>query len=33
MHGTTLDGNTTAQVFEFITAAGGQITTLNDAGS
>jgi trehalose transport system substrate-binding protein len=32
VHG-TLDGNTTAQVFEFITAAGGQITTLNDAGS
>jgi trehalose transport system substrate-binding protein len=32
VHG-TLDGNTTAQVFEFITAAGGKITTLNDAGS
>jgi trehalose transport system substrate-binding protein len=32
VHG-TLDGNTTAQVFEFITAAGGQITTFNDAGS
>jgi trehalose transport system substrate-binding protein len=32
IHG-TLDGNTTAQVFEFITAAGGKITTLNDAGS
>src|SRR5262245_59376582 len=32
VHG-TLDGNTTAQVFEFITAAGGTITTLNDAGS
>jgi trehalose transport system substrate-binding protein len=32
MHG-TLDTNTTAQVFEFITAAGGEITTLNDAGS
>jgi trehalose transport system substrate-binding protein len=31
MHG-TLDTNTTAQVFEFITAAGGEITTLNDAG-
>jgi trehalose transport system substrate-binding protein len=29
----TLDGNTTAQVFEFITAAGGKITTFNDAGS
>ena len=29
----TLDGNTTTQVFEFITAAGGEITTLNDAGS
>jgi trehalose transport system substrate-binding protein len=32
VHG-TLDGNTTAQVFEFITAAGGKITTFNDAGS
>jgi trehalose transport system substrate-binding protein len=32
VHG-TLDGNTTAQVFEFITAVGGDITTLNDAGS
>jgi len=32
MHG-TLDTNTTTQVFEFITAAGGEITTLNDAGS
>jgi trehalose transport system substrate-binding protein len=32
MHG-TLDTNTTAQVFEFVTAAGGDITTLNDAGS
>ena len=32
VHG-TLDGNTTAQVFEFITAAGGKITTLNDVGS
>jgi trehalose transport system substrate-binding protein len=32
MHG-TLDSNTTTQVFEFITAAGGEITTLNDAGS
>ena len=32
VHG-TLDGNTTAQVFEFITAAGGKITTLNDPGS
>jgi trehalose transport system substrate-binding protein len=32
MHG-TLDANTTTQVFEFITAAGGEITTLNDAGS
>jgi trehalose transport system substrate-binding protein len=32
VHG-TLDTNTTAQVFEFITAAGGEITTLNDAGS
>jgi len=31
VHG-TLDTNTTAQVFEFITAAGGEITTLNDAG-
>jgi trehalose transport system substrate-binding protein len=29
----TLDTNTTAQVFEFVTAAGGEITTLNDAGS
>ena len=29
----TLDTNTTTQVFEFITAAGGEITTLNDAGS
>ena len=32
VHG-TLDSNTTTQVFEFITAAGGTITTLNDAGS
>ena len=32
VHG-TLDGSTTAQVFEFITAAGGKITTFNDAGS
>ena len=32
IHG-TLDANTTAQVFEFISAAGGKITTLNDAGS
>jgi trehalose transport system substrate-binding protein len=32
IHG-TLDTNTTTQVFEFITAAGGDITTLNDAGS
>ena len=32
VHG-TLDTNTTTQVFEFITAAGGTITTLNDAGS
>jgi trehalose transport system substrate-binding protein len=32
VHG-TLDTNTTAQVFEFVTAAGGEITTLNDAGS
>ena len=32
MHG-TLDTNTTTQVFEFITAAGGKITALNDAGS
>jgi len=32
VHG-TLDTNTTTQVFEFITAAGGEITTLNDAGS
>ena len=32
MHG-TLDTNTTTQVFEFITAAGGAITTLNDPGS
>jgi trehalose transport system substrate-binding protein len=32
LHG-TLDSNTTAQVFEFVTAAGGEITTLNDAGS
>jgi trehalose transport system substrate-binding protein len=32
VHG-TLDSNTTTQVFEFITAAGGKITTLNDAGS
>jgi trehalose transport system substrate-binding protein len=32
LHG-TLDTNTTAQVFEFVTAAGGDITTLNDAGS
>ncbi|MGE3542030.1 MAG: extracellular solute-binding protein [Candidatus Tectimicrobiota bacterium] len=32
IHG-TLDSNTTTQVFEFITAAGGKITTLNDAGS
>src|SRR3989441_12562954 len=32
MHG-TLDTNTTTQVFEFITAAGGEITTLNDPGS
>ena len=32
IHG-TLDTNTTTQVFEFITAAGGEITTLNDAGS
>ena len=32
VHG-TLDSNTTTQVFEFITAAGGEITTLNDAGS
>jgi trehalose transport system substrate-binding protein len=32
MHG-TLDTNTTTQVFEFITAAGGEITTVNDAGS
>jgi len=32
VHG-TLDTNTTTQVFEFITAAGGKITTLNDAGS
>ena len=32
VHG-TLDGNTTTQVFEFITAAGGKITTLNDSGS
>jgi trehalose transport system substrate-binding protein len=31
VHG-TLDTNTTAQVFEFVTAAGGDITTLNDAG-
>jgi trehalose transport system substrate-binding protein len=31
LHG-TLDSNTTAQVFEFVTAAGGDITTLNDAG-
>jgi trehalose transport system substrate-binding protein len=29
----TLDTNTTTQVFEFITAAGGEITTLNDTGS
>lgn len=28
----TLDGNTTCQMFEFIKAAGGDITTLNDAG-
>src|SRR5207245_3404743 len=28
-----LNGNTTAQVFEFITAVGGKITTFNDAGS
>jgi trehalose transport system substrate-binding protein len=32
VHG-TLDTNTTTQVFEFITAAGGKITALNDAGS
>jgi trehalose transport system substrate-binding protein len=32
IHG-TLDTNTTTQVFEFVTAAGGAITTLNDAGS
>src|SRR5262245_914505 len=32
IHG-TLDSNTTTQVFEFVTAAGGDITTLNDAGS
>src|SRR4030095_6948217 len=32
MHG-TLDSNTTTQVFEVISAAGGEITTLNDAGS
>jgi trehalose transport system substrate-binding protein len=32
VHG-TLDTNTTAQVFEFVIAAGGEITTLNDAGS
>jgi trehalose transport system substrate-binding protein len=32
VHG-TLDPNTTTQVFEFVTAAGGDITTLNDAGS
>jgi trehalose transport system substrate-binding protein len=32
VHG-TLDTNTTTQVFEFVTAAGGDITTLNDAGS
>ncbi|MGA1840203.1 MAG: extracellular solute-binding protein [bacterium] len=31
IHG-TLDGNTTCQVFEFIKAAGGDITILNDAG-
>jgi trehalose transport system substrate-binding protein len=31
VHG-TLDPSTTAQVFEFVTAAGGAITTLNDAG-
>ena len=28
----TLDGNTTCHMFEFITAAGGDITVLNDAG-
>jgi trehalose transport system substrate-binding protein len=28
----TLDGNTTCQMFEFIKAAGGDITTLNDTG-
>ncbi|MGA1869522.1 MAG: ABC transporter substrate-binding protein [bacterium] len=28
----TLDGNTTTQVFEFIKAAGGDITVLNDEG-
>jgi trehalose transport system substrate-binding protein len=32
VHG-TLDTNTTTQVFEFITAAGGEITALNDPGS
>jgi len=32
LHG-TLDANTTTQVFEFIAAAGGDITVLNDAGS
>jgi trehalose transport system substrate-binding protein len=32
VHG-TLDTNTTTQMFEFITAAGGEITTLNDSGS
>ncbi len=31
VHG-TLDGNTTCHVFEFIMAAGGDITVLNDAG-
>ena len=31
IHG-TLDGNTTSQVCEFITAAGGDITVLNDEG-